>query len=79
MVEPEIAEKMVPATTATTERRPGTRQISRSMASIAFIATPVWNSTSPIRMKNGMGVREKLVIETMPFLMSWISPASLPR
>jgi hypothetical protein len=41
MVEPEIAENTVPAITATTDRRPGTRQITRSMASIAFIATPV--------------------------------------
>ena len=79
MVEPEMAEKIVPATTATTDSRPGTRQISRSIASIAFMATPVWNSTSPIRMKNGIGVSEKLVIETMPLRMSWMSPASLPR
>ena len=42
MVEPEMAENTVPATTATTESRPGTRAMSRSMASMAFIATPVW-------------------------------------
>ena len=33
IVEPEIAEKTVPATTATTARRPGTCAISRSMPS----------------------------------------------
>ena len=64
MVEPEIAEKMVPATTATTARRPGTCAIRRSTPSITFTAIPVWNSTSPISMNSGIGVSEKLVMET---------------
>ena len=78
MVEPEIAENTVPATTATTERRPGTRQISRSMASMAFMATPVWKSTSPISTKNGIGVREKLAMEATPLRIICTSPASPP-
>ncbi len=79
MVEPEMAEKTVPATTATTASLPGTRRMRRSIASIAFIATPVWNSTSPIKMKNGIGVREKFVIEATPLRTSWPKPASPPR
>jgi hypothetical protein len=79
MVEPEIAENTVPATTATTASRPGTWRISRSMASIAFIATPVWNSTSPISTKKGIGVSEKLVMETTPLRTSCARPASPPR
>ena len=63
MVEPEIAENTVPATIAITESRPGTRRISSAKASIAFSATPVWNSTSPISTKNGIGVSEKLVTD----------------
>src|SRR6187399_1964776 len=66
MVEPEIAENTVPATIAITERRPGTRRISSANASIALSATPVWNSTSPISTKNGIGVSEKLVTEKQP-------------
>ena len=40
MVEPESDEKIVPPATATRERRPGTRAMSRSTASIACPATP---------------------------------------
>jgi len=61
IVEPEMAENTVPATTATTASRPGTCRIRRSTASITFTASPVWNSTSPIRMNSGMGVSEKLI------------------
>ncbi len=63
MVEPEIAENTVPATMAMTDSRAGTRRISSAKASIALSATPVWNSTSPISTKNGIGVSEKLVID----------------
>jgi hypothetical protein len=41
MVEPEMAEKMVPATTAMTASRPGTLTMSRSTASKTFTARPV--------------------------------------
>jgi hypothetical protein len=41
MVEPEMAENTVPATTATTARRPGTCAMSRSTPSITFRASPV--------------------------------------
>ena len=61
IVEPEIAEKIVPAMTATTARRPGTWRISRSTPSMTFSARPVWKSTSPIKMKSGIGVSEKLI------------------
>jgi hypothetical protein len=61
IVEPDIAEKIVPATTATTASRPGTWRISRSTPSMTFSASPVWNNTSPIKMNNGMGVSEKLI------------------
>ena len=60
IVEPEIAENTVPATTATTASRPGTWLISRSTPSMTFSAKPVWNSTSPIKTKSGIGVSEKL-------------------
>ena len=59
MVEPEIAENTVPATTATTASRPGTCRISRSTPSITLMAKPVWNSTSPIKINSGIGVSEK--------------------
>src|SRR5881394_2636972 len=79
MVEPEIAENTVPATIAITERRPGTRRISSANASIAFSATPVWNSTSPISTKNGIGVKEKLVTDCTALRASCASPGSPPR
>src|SRR5690349_6567712 len=78
MVEPEIAEKMVPATTATTANRPGTWAIRRSTPSMTFTAMPVWNSTSPIRMKSGMGVNEKLAMEITLFRASCCTPTSPP-
>src|SRR3954463_6521303 len=78
MVEPEMAEKMVPATTATTARRPGTCAIRRSTPSITFTAMPVWNSTSPIRMNSGIGVSEKLAIEITLFRASCCTPTSPP-
>src|SRR3954470_17551004 len=79
MVEPEIAENTVPATTATTARRPGTWRMRRSTPSITFTASPVWNSTSPIRMNSGMGVSEKLATEPMLLRASCVRPASPPR
>ena len=41
IVDPEIAEKTVPATTATTASRPGTWRINRSTPSMTFSASPV--------------------------------------
>src|SRR5881628_2787620 len=79
MVEPEIAENTVPATTATTASRPGTCRISRSTPSITLTASPVWNSTSPIRMNSGIGVSEKLATEPTELRANWTRPASPPR
>src|SRR6185503_9986991 len=79
MVEPDIAENTVPATIAITERRPGTRRISSANASIAFSAPPVWNSTSPISTKNGIGVSEKLVTDATALRASCATPGSPPR
>src|SRR6185295_8037175 len=79
MVDPEIAENTVPATTATTARRPGTWRIRRSTPSMTFTARPVWNRTSPIRMKSGIGVSEKLATETTLLRAIWTRPASPPR
>src|SRR6267143_4893956 len=79
MVEPEIAENTVPATMATTASRPGTWRISRSTPSITFTASPVWNSTSPIRMKSGIGVSEKLATDPTELRANWTNPASPPR
>src|SRR3954471_52519 len=79
MVEPEMAENTVAATIAITARRPGTRRISSANASIAFMATPVWNSTSPISTKNGIGVSEKLVTDCTALRASCVSPGSPPR
>ena len=41
MVDPEIAEKIVPATSVTTANRPGTRLITASTASTDFKASPL--------------------------------------
>src|SRR5258707_12653003 len=79
MVEPEIAENTVPATTATTASRPGTWRIRCSTPSITFTASPVWNSTSPMRMKSGMEVSEKLATDPTELRANWTSPASPPR
>ena len=79
MVEPEIAENTVPATMAITASRPGTRRISSAKASIAFSATPEWNSTSPISTKNGIGVSEKLVTDCTALRRAATSPCSPPR
>src|SRR3954470_15268746 len=78
MVEPEIAEKMVPATTATTASLPGTCAIRRSTPSITFTAMPVWNSTSPISTNSGIGVSEKLVMEITLLRASCSRPGSPP-
>src|SRR6478609_6488393 len=78
IVEPEIAEKTVPATTATTASRPGTCAIRRSMPSITLTARPVWNSTSPISTKRGIGVSEKLITELTLLRASCASPGSPP-
>jgi hypothetical protein len=64
MVEPEIAENTVPATTATTARRPGTWRIRRSTPSMTLVARPVWNRISPISTNSGIGVSEKFITET---------------
>ena len=79
MVEPEIAENTVPDTMATTDSRAGTPRMALSKLSMARIASPVWNSTSPIKMKNGIGVSEKLVTEATPLRTTCISPPSPPR
>src|SRR6266581_1040858 len=79
MVEPEIAENTVPATTATTASRPGTWRIRCSTPSITFTASPVWNSTSPMRMKSGIGVSEKLATDPTELRANWTNPASPPR
>jgi hypothetical protein len=41
---------------------------------MAFIATPEWNSTSPISTKNGIGVSEKLVTDCTPLRASCDQP-----
>src|SRR5215468_4134892 len=79
MVEPEIAENTVPATTATTASRPGTCRTRRSMPSITLSASPVWKRTSPISTKRGIGVSEKLITAAALFLSIWLKPASPPR
>src|SRR6185369_3125662 len=78
MVEPEIAENTVPATTATTASRPGTWAISRSMPSITFTARPVWKRISPISTNSGIGVSEKLVTELTALRASCTKPGSPP-
>ncbi len=79
MVEPEIAENTVPATTATTARRPGTWRIRRSMPSITFSASPVWNRISPISTKSGIGVSEKLETATTLLRTICSMPTTPPR
>src|SRR5258706_123708 len=79
MVEPEIAENTVPATTATTASRPGTCRISRSTPSITFTASPVWTSTAPRRIKGGRGGRKSLATNRREWGATWTSPASPPR
>ena len=76
IVDPEIALKTVPATTATTASLPGTCLIILSIPSMTFTAKPVWKSTSPIRIKRGIGVRENVVIEETELRTSWDKPAS---
>ena len=78
MVEPEIAENTVPATTATMARRPGSRRINRSMPSITLSANPVWNRISPISTNSGIGVSENAVTEPTLLRASCESPISPP-
>ena len=79
MVEPEMAENTVPATTAMTARRPGTCRISRSTPSITLSANPVWNNSSPIKMKSGIGVSEKFITDTTLLRTTCSNPGSPPR
>jgi hypothetical protein len=69
----------VPATRAITERRAGTRRMTRPTASIALIARPVWNRRSPISRNIGIGVNAKFVTEFTMLRASCIMPASPPR
>ena len=78
IVEPEMAENTVPATTATTAKRPGTRTIKRSTPSITFTAKPVWNKISPISTNSGMGVSAKAVTELTLLRTSCTKPGSPP-
>ena len=61
MVEPEREEKTVPPTIETTDKRPGTREIIRSIAPMALKATPVWRSISPIHKNRAIGARLNLM------------------
>ncbi len=79
MLEPDRVENTVPPATATRDSRPGTRAISLSIASIARIATPVWNSISPIRMNIATGASANRTGPSTILRSSWISPASPPR
>ena len=79
MVEPEIAENTVPATITTTGMRPGTRAIRRSMAVMARIARPDWNSMSPMKMNSGIGTSENDETPSTPLRTSCCRPASPPR
>ena len=79
MLEPDSVENTVPPATATSDSRPGTRAISWSTASIARIATPVWNRISPIRMNMATGARANRTSPSTTLRSSWISPAPPPR
>ena len=77
--DPDSDENTVPPTTDTTDRRPGSRAIRVSMASMALRATPVWNRISPISTNSGIGARMKLLKAAMALRASWLKPASPPR
>ena len=79
MVEPETAEKIVPATTATTARRPGTWRMRRSTPSMTLMARPVWNRTSPISTNSGIGVSDRFMTDATLLRTTCASPASPPR
>jgi hypothetical protein len=64
MAEPLSAAKNVPPPTATSDRRPGTRPIHLSTASMDRAARPERVSSSPIRMKKRIGARLKLATES---------------
>ena len=74
-----MAENTVPATIATTAKRPGRFLIRRSMPSITLTAKPVWNNTSPMSTNKGMGVREKLATEPTQLRTICAMPASPPK
>ena len=78
-VDPDKDENTVPPTTDTTDRRPGSRAIRVSMASMALSATPVWNRISPISTNSGIGARMKLDKDAMALRANWLKPASPPR
>src|SRR5690606_2539617 len=79
MDEPDKVAKVVPPRILTMDSLPGTREIMRSMESMALKANPVWNSTSPIRTNNGIGVKQKLPIEAEVLRAHWAKPAASPR
>ncbi len=54
----------------TTDRRPRTRAMSRSMASMAFMATPVWRGDLAHEHEERVGVKEKLAMDATPFRKS---------
>jgi hypothetical protein len=79
IVEPDNAEKIVPPLTATTDRRPGTARIRRSMASMARKAMPLRSRMSPITRNSGTGARLKLAIDAIEPRMNDMMPFSPPR
>src|SRR6516164_2354510 len=73
--EPAKVANSVPPPTAIRLSRPGTRPNHASSTSISLAAIPERNSNSPIRMKSGTGMMEKLATESMDASTIWFTPA----
>ena len=73
-VEPDRDENTVPPTTATTDSRPGMRVTTRSIASMARKARPVWNRISPSSRNSGIGANVNVVSDATALRTSWLTP-----
>ena len=60
MLEPLPAPKAVPASTASTARRPGTAPSHLPMEVMARAASPEWSTSSPIMMNKGRAMKENV-------------------
>ena len=75
MLEPLPAPNAVPASTARTARRPGTRPSHLPMEVMARAASPEWSTSSPISTNSGRAMNAKVpMLVKLLRAMAWTAP-----
>ena len=79
MLEPDSEANTVPEVIATSDRRPGTPAMARSIARMACVASPVASRISPISTNSGIGTSTKLPMASVALSARSFRPAAPPR